>query len=164
MSSVNFQDLPDVLKSIRTRPLFVMRLAVQPLVLVGATPAVTRRIGVVSGGRFEGDRLAGEVMDGGSDWQSIRSDGGVGLDVRVVLKTSDDALIAMTYRGIRQGPADVIKRMESGQEVSPDSYYFRMAPTFETASSKYGWLNQILAIGAGHRLPDGPVYSVFEVL
>jgi hypothetical protein len=119
---------------------------------------------VVSGGTFEGDRLAGEVMDGGSDWQSIRSDGGVGLDVRVVLKTHDDALIAMTYRGIRQGPADVIKRMESGQEVPPESYYFRMAPTFETASSKYGWLNQILAIGAGHRLADGPVYSVFEVL
>jgi hypothetical protein len=82
----------------------------------------------------------------------------------VVLKADDDALIAMTYRGIRQGPADVIKRMEGGQEVPPDAYYFRIAPTFETASPKYGWLNQILAIGVGHRLPDGPVYSVFEVL
>jgi hypothetical protein len=164
MSNVDFQDLPEALKSIRTRPLFVMRLAVQPLVLVGATPGVTRRIGVVSGGTFKGDRLAGAVMDGGSDWQSIRSDGGVALDVRVVLKADDDALIAMTYRGIRQGPADVIKRMESGQEVPPDAYYFRIAPTFETASPKYGWLNQILAIGVGHRLPDGPVYSVFEVL
>jgi Protein of unknown function (DUF3237) len=125
---------------------------------------VTRRIGVVSGGAFQGERLSGDVMDGGSDWQSIRSDGGVGLDVRVVLKANDDALIAMTYRGIRQGPADVIKRMESGEAVSPESYYFRIAPTFETASPKYAWLNQIMAIGVGHRLPDGPVYSIFEVL
>jgi hypothetical protein len=35
---------------------------------------------------------------------------------------------------------------------------------FETASETYGWLNQIIAIGVGHRFPQGPVYSVFEVL
>jgi Protein of unknown function (DUF3237) len=39
-----------------------------------------------------------------------------------------------------------------------------MNPMFETSSAKYDWINRILAIGVGHRLPDGPVYSVFEIL
>jgi hypothetical protein len=35
---------------------------------------------------------------------------------------------------------------------------------FETAVAKYDWLNCIVAIGIGHGRPEGPVYSVFEVL
>jgi hypothetical protein len=80
------------------------------------------------------------------------------------MKTSDEALIAMTYRGVRYGPADVIKRIEHGEAVDPASYYFRINPMFETAAVNYDWLNRILAVGIGHRQPDGPVYSVFEVL
>jgi hypothetical protein len=70
----------------------------------------------------------------------------------------------MTYRGIRQGPPDVIARLEKGEPVDPASYYFRTAPLFETAASQYAWLNNVVAIGIGHRFPEGPVYSVFEVL
>jgi hypothetical protein len=164
MSKTRFDDLPEVLRNVRTRPLFVMHLNVRPLVVVGATPGVNRRIGLVPGGSFEGERLSGQVLDGGSDWQAIRSDGGTTLDVRLVLKTRDDAMIAMTYRGVRHGPADVISRMERGETVDPASYYFRITPMFETAARAYDWLNRILAVGIGHRPPDGPVYSVFEVL
>jgi hypothetical protein len=164
MSKTRFDDLPEVLRNVRTRPLFVMHLNVRPLVVVGATPGVNRRIGLVPGGSFEGERLSGQVLDGGSDWQAIRSDGSTTLDVRLVLKTHDDAMIAMTYRGVRHGPADVISRMERGETVDPASYYFRITPMFETAARAYDWLNRILAVGIGHRRPDGPVYSVFEVL
>jgi hypothetical protein len=80
------------------------------------------------------------------------------------LKTDDDALIGMTYRGIRQGPPDVIASLDRGESVDPADYYFRIAPLFETAAPAYAWLNGLVAIGTGHRLPDGPVYSVFEVL
>ncbi len=44
------------------------------------------------------------------------------------------------------------------------SYYFRIAPRFETGSDKYGWLNRSLAVGIGCRLPTGPVYDVYEIL
>ena len=68
----SFNDnLPDTLKSVRTQPLFVMRLDVRKLLIVGATPGAYRRIGVVPGGLFEGKRLSGEVLDGGSDWQTV---------------------------------------------------------------------------------------------
>jgi Protein of unknown function (DUF3237) len=52
-------------------------------------------------------------------WQNVRSDGSTTLDVRLVLKTTDDALIGMTYRGIRHGAPDVIARLERGETVDP---------------------------------------------
>jgi hypothetical protein len=104
------------------------------------------------------------VLDGGNDWQDLRGDRSTTLDVRLALKTNDGALIAMTYRGVRHGPADVLARIDKGEAVDPQSYYFRISPMFETASETYGWLNRIVAIGIGHRLAEGPVYSVFEVL
>ena len=157
-------DLPEVLQSVRTRPLFVMRLKVLPLQMVGATPGGVRRIGVVPGGSFAGERLSGTVLEGGSDWQTARGDGVLTLDVRLVLKTDDEALVTMTYRGLRHGPSDVLARIDKGEAVDPAGYYFRTNPLFETAAPKYDWLNRIVAIGLGHRLPGCPVYSVFEVL
>jgi hypothetical protein len=160
--------LPESLKTIRTRPLFVMRLNVRPLQVVGAAPGGFRRVGVVPGGVFEGERdgqrLAGEVLEGASDWQTVRSDGAVTLDVRAILKTHDGALIGMTYKGLRHGPSEVLAALDRGEEVDPARYYFRINPMFETAAPQYDWINRILAIGTGHRRADGPVYSVFEVL
>ena len=156
-------DLPEALKVVRTRPLFVMRLDVRKLQVVGGAPGGVRRVGVVFGGFFEGERLSGEVLDGGNDWQSVRRDGATTLDVRIVLRTKDGALIGMTYRGLRHGPPDVIERMEKGEVVEPASYYFRIAPFFETAAAPYEWLNRVVAVGIGHRMADGPVYSVFEI-
>ena len=156
--------LPDTLRELRTRPLFVVHLGVRPLQIVGATPGAYRRVGVVPSGVFEGERLSGRVLDGGADWQNVRSDGSTALDVRLVLETFDDALIGMTYRGIRHGAPDVIARVEKGEAVDPGDYYFRIAPLFETAATQYAWLNNVVAIGIGHRRADGPVYSIFEVL
>jgi hypothetical protein len=157
-------DLPEALRAVRTRPLFVMHLAVRKLQTLGATPGGSRRIGVIFGGSFQGERLSGEILDGGSDWQTVREDGATTLNVRLVLKTSDGASIGMTYLGLRHGPADVMQRIDAGETVDPDRYYFRIAPQFETASVEYGWINRVIGIGIGHRRPDGPVYSVFEVL
>jgi hypothetical protein len=117
--------------------------------------------GGVRGGR---DFLSGEVLDGGSDWQTVRTDGATTLNVRLVLKTEDEALIGMTYRAIRYGPPDVVARMENGEVVDPTSYYFRINPLFETSDANYDWLNRVVAVGIGHRQADGPIYSIFEVL
>ena len=155
--------LPDVLREVRTRPLFVMRLDVQPLQIIGATPGAYRRVSVVPSGVFEGEHLSGQVLDRGTDWQNVRSDGSTTLDVRLVLKTADDALIGMSYRGIRKGPPDVIARVEKGEAVNAAEYYFRIAPLFETAAPQYAWLNDV-AIGIGHRRADGPVYGIHAVL
>jgi hypothetical protein len=157
------ENLPETLKSLRTKPLFVLREHVPPLLVVGQTPNAFRRIGVVEGGSFEGDRLSGEVVSG-NDWQAVRTDSCIKLDVRLVLRTTDGALIVMTYQCLRAGPPSVIEKLDKGEAVDPASYYFRMSPLFETSAPKYDWMNRIIAVGIGHRLADGPIYSIFEVL
>jgi hypothetical protein len=149
---------------IRMGLLFTITLKVGKIETLGRTPLGERRIAVVDGGSFEGPKLRGTVIEGGSDWILTRTDGVLQLDVRLTLKTDDDQLIGMTYRGLRYGPRAVIDRLNRGEKVDPAEYYFRTAPVFETASEKYGWLNRIIAVGTGDRLPQGPVYSVFEVL
>ena len=156
--------LPEALKSVRTQPLFLMKLDINPYVIVGPTPGGYRRSIVITGGRFEGERVRGEVLEGGSDWQTIRGDGAIALEVKLNLKTDDDALISMSYRGLIHGPVDVMQRMAKGEAVDASSYYLRSQPLFETASTKYDWINRVVAIGVGHRRADGPVYNIFEVL
>jgi hypothetical protein len=65
MFNIRYDDLPETVKDVRTRPLFVMHLDVRPLMVVGPTPGANRRIAPVSGGSFAGERLSGQVMDGG---------------------------------------------------------------------------------------------------
>lgn len=116
-----------------------------------------------SGGSFEGERLSGEVVTG-NDWQDVRKDSCIKLEVGLVLKTTDGALIIMTYQCLRAGTPGVMEKLDRGEDVDPTSYYFRINPVFETSSRKYDWMNRILAVGIGHRPPDGPIYNIFEVL
>ncbi len=149
---------------IRTRHLFTLRLRVGGSQAIGVTPVGNRRIGLVEGGTFEGERLCGTVLPGGADWIIARSDGVMALDVRLALQTDDGALVGLTYRGLRHGPKDVMDRLVRGEAVDPAAYYFRTVGSLETASAKYDWLNRLWFVGTGQRPPEGPVYDVFEVL
>ena len=151
---------------IRTAHLFTLKLpspVMQPMRRhAGGQPA--RRLAWPAA-RSRASGLRGTLLPGGgADWIMVRPDGATTLDVRLVLETDDGALIGMTYRGLRHGPAEVIDKVNRGEPVDPGSYYFRTAVTFETAAPKYDWLNRTIAIGTGNRTPEGPVYDVFEVL
>ena len=121
-------------------------------------------MGVVPEGAFDGERLSGEVLEGGNDWQFVRADGAATLDVRLVLRTHDDALIAMSYKGIRHVAPEITAKMDRGEDVDPATYYFRINPVFETAAPQYDWINRVMGMGIGYRRPDDVVYSVFEIL
>src|SRR5688572_18823336 len=89
--------LPAEMTSLLLEPLFIFQIEVKPPSVIGQTPGYDRRIGEISGGRFEGEQLRGRILSGGSDWQSLRADGTVTLNVRLVMETDDKELIAMTY-------------------------------------------------------------------
>jgi hypothetical protein len=132
---------------------------------IGATPRGTRRFYPVVSGSFEGPRLRGEVLPDGGDWLLLRPDGVLEQDVRLTLKTDDGAFIYVRYAGMRHGPPEVMARLAQGEVVDPSEYYFRVAPVFETGAERYAWLNNILAVGVGERLPPNVVrYSVFQIL
>jgi hypothetical protein len=153
------------MKELRSRHLFTILIELHPILDLGATPAGQRRIVPVSGGRFTGERLRGEVLPhAGSDLLLTRSDGAFQQDVRLALQTHDSALILMTYRGIRHSSAEVANRIARGESVSPHEYYLRTAPFFETAAPAYAWLNRIVTVGVGERRPNGAAYDIFEIL
>ncbi len=149
---------------IKTKPLMSLKLQLGSMQPIGATPGGDRRVGTVAGGTFSGERLNGTVMEGGADWIIARPDGCLLLDVRLVLRTDDGALIGLTYRGLRHGPADIMAKVAAGEPVDPALYYFRTAILFETSSEKYGWLNRVFGIGTGSRTAAGPEYEIFELL
>jgi hypothetical protein len=150
---------------LKSRPLLTLSIALHPIQELGSTPAGERRIVPVSGGRFDGDRLAGEVLPhGGSDLLLTRADGSFQQDVRLTLRTHDGALILMTYRGVRHAAPEVSDRIARGEAVAPSEYYLRIASFFETASPAHAWLNRIVAVGMGERRPGGANYEVFEIL
>ncbi len=152
------------MQALRTVPLCTLTISVGKIQSLGAGPHGERRIAEVTGGQFEGPRMRGRILPGGADWILVRPDGVTQLDVRITLETDDNALIYLTYRGLRHGPQAVLDRLARGESVAPSEYYFRTAPVFETGAPAYAWLNGIIAVGVGHRLPSGPVYDVYEVL
>lgn len=148
---------------ITTEALLTLTLEVPPPTNYGETPYGRRIIAAVTGGSFQGPKLRGTVMPGGGDWLLLRRDGVLQLDVRLGLRTDDDQLIYMTYKGFRHGPQAVIDRLNRGENVDPSEYYFRATPYFETASARYSWLNGICCIATGSRQATGPTYHVFQV-
>ena len=150
---------------LESRPLFTLRLHLHPAQMIGATPLGERRIAPVSGGELVGDRLRGRVLPfAGADWLLQRRDGALQQDVRLTLETDDGALILMSYRGVRHASPEVSARLARGEEVSPDDYYLRTAPFFETAAERYAWLNLIVAIAKGRRTGGSVIYDVYEIL
>ena len=156
--------LPRELTTLRCQPLFVFQIEVKPPSIIGATPGHDRRVGEITGGRFEGERLRGTILSGGSDWQSLRADGATTLNVRLIMQTEDGALIGMTYLGVRHGPKEVLDRIARGEKVNASEYYMRATPYYETAAEKYGWLNRVVSVAYGHRVAGGAIYQVFEIL
>ncbi|PKR77855.1 DUF3237 domain-containing protein [Halalkalibacillus sediminis] len=143
--------------------LFDMELEVEAPHLPGKTPVGNRRVIRVSGGYFQGKELKGEVVPGGDDWITVREDGTIIQDVRILLKTDDGELIMMTYRGIRTGPKEVLERLDRNEKVDLDEYYFSTQPIFETSSEKYSWLNNRLFVSRGVRLEGKVNYSIYSV-
>lgn len=137
---------------------------------IGVSPFGDQRLGYISGGRFFGPRINGMILPGGGNWSRsgrLGDAASVGtFDARAVWRTDDGELIYLSYTGRNIIPDDV--RANFADPAVPDAdasrYYLRIAPVFETASAKYGWLNGVLAIGVGERTDFGVRHVIHEVL
>ncbi len=139
-------------------------VAFEDILDIGQIAAGRRRIAPVSGGTFEGERLKGVVLPGGADWVVNRADSVMLIDVRLALKTDDNAMIGLRYTGNFRASPEAMKRLNRGEVLKDDEYRLRIVPVFESGAEKYAWLNDLVCIGAGRRLPTGqPVYTIFEV-
>jgi hypothetical protein len=150
-----------------TRHLFDMIVELNPRLEIGAGPLGRRTLFGSAGGVFHGPQLRGEVLAGGGDWALYRPDGAMTLDVRLTLRTHDNALVQMTYSGrwitppeLRADLADPAKR----GHIDPARYYFRTNPLFETGAEQYRWLNDIVCVGSGYLVDGGVAYKIAKVV
>jgi len=110
-------------------------------------PAGTRVIVEASTGTFEGPRLKGTVSGPGGDWVTMRADGSMLLNVRLLLKTDDGADILMEYQGIG---------FDGGARITT-------APLFQTGAEQYAWLNSTVAVAKGASGGGSVTYDVYAV-
>ena len=130
--------------------LYELEATLDSTINLGETSLGNRLIHPVTGGSFEGPKIKGEILPMGADWALTFESGIKKLDVNIVLKTDDEALIYVTYNGF-------IYREQDG------SLYFRVTPIFETSSEKYAWLNHTIAVGIGRRIDGGVAYTVYAI-
>lgn len=120
-------------------------------VVVGQSESALTVVTVMSG-QFVGPAMRGRVLPvAGGDWVSVKSDGSMKLDVRLVLETDDNDLIYMTYQGV-------------GIAEQTGTLRLVTAPMFSTSSVKYDFLNRIQAVAVGKSQAGTVEYRVFKVL
>lgn len=100
-----------------------------------------------SGGWFKGPKLDAVVVQPAADWLRIMPAGNARLDVRLTLKTDDGQLIYVSYNGIISHSKDSFDRLMKGEVLTSKDFYFITAPTMQTASEKYAWVNHLQAVG-----------------
>lgn len=144
---------------------FRVRVLVGAPIEQGVWDGWRRRIIPILGGRVEGPRFSGEVLQGGADWQGIRSSDGVArLEAHYTLRHQDGTIVSVLNRGVRRGPPGVMARLAAGEVVDPASYYFRASPQFEVQPGPHQWLSENTFICAGKRWPDAVEIDIFRVL
>jgi hypothetical protein len=145
-------------------PIFRIEADVGEIQRFGNTPYGERRVIDITGGRVHGARLNGRILPCGTDRQIIRTDGVTDLVARYSIETDAGGLILVNSDGMRHGPPEVLAAIARGEQVSPDSYYFRAAMRFETADPACAWLNRIIGLATGTREQQRVLLEVYEVV
>jgi len=95
-----------------------------------------------------GPKIKGTMVSPGGDWLRPMPSGVLRLDVRASIRTDDGADIYVSYNGIIQHSKESAERLMKGEVLTDkDVPYFVTAPTFQTSSEKYAWLNGVQAVG-----------------
>ena len=141
-----------------------LQVHLDPILEMGAGRAGHRRIIPIVGGTVTGDRIQGEVMNLGADWQTIFESGLAELDTRYAIKTHDGAIIEVKNYGFRHGPKEVIQAIANGEAVDPSSYYMRTHARLETGDPRYDWVNKSLFVGTGARMENTVAVDIYQLV
>ncbi|MBI2687836.1 MAG: DUF3237 domain-containing protein [Acidobacteria bacterium] len=145
-------------------PLLTLRINTQTPIPAGPGPFGTRIVSNAVSGTFEGPRLRGKVLEGGGDWALSDGEGGLRLDVRLLLETDDGARIYVQYTGVLVMNEKTEQALQGHGDTEFADTYFMTQPRFETGDPRYRWLNRVVAIGEG-RIPAGAVeYIIYEAV
>ena len=135
----------------------------------GGEPGEGLHFAPITGGAFEGPRLAGRILSGGGDWW--KADGlTVKLDARYVIEASlsgglgEAAAIDVVNRGIWRTDEASFERMLAGEHVDERDLYYRTAFVFQTEHPELQWLTESQFIGYARPEPGLVIIRVFRLI
>ena len=148
---------------LKVEPVFYLHLQLSGPVDVGQTgPAGLRRIVSILGGSLQGPGLKGKIMPG-ADYQIVRADGLTEIDAHYVVQMESGDLLYVTNRGMRHAPAEVLRKLNAGEQVDQSQIYFRTVVSVETAAPALQWMTRTIFVCAGERQPNEAVIHVYRV-
>lgn len=122
-----------------------------------------RQIFPIVGGSIAGPLLSGRVVPGGADYALVRRDGSTAVTAHYILEADDGTPIYICNEGLFTADNAVIERVNAGEFVPPESYYFRAAPVFDAPEGPHVWLSDRLFISSCAFRPSDVTISVFVV-
>ena len=123
-----------------------------------------RRIVPLSGGKFTGPELNGELLPGSSgDWQIVLPDGTTLGGIRYTLRTDGGDLLYVQSRSVRHGTVEVLARLARGEDVDASEYTFRTSTQIETAAADLDWMNRGVFISVAGRQAAAVIYETYLV-
>lgn len=142
---------------------FTARIELAQPVERGEVADARRRFVPITGGLVAGPRFTGAVIPGGGDWQTIHRDGLTAVDAMYLLEAADGTIVGVRNAGVRVASREVTDRITRGEDVPPDSYYFRSAPAFDPPPGPHAWMREKVFVGRGIRRPDHVQIQFFIV-
>ena len=125
---------------------FEAQVEIAESIRIGRGPSEEVWFTPITGGVVTGPRLNGEVLPYGGDWSTTRPTG-TELEARYLLKADDGAVIDILNRGFWRADPEIEARVEAGEDLTEDQYYYRTQPVFQTDAEPHAWLTSTVFIG-----------------
>jgi hypothetical protein len=122
-----------------------------------------RRIIPITGGTVSGPKLNGRVVPGGADYELVRRDGSSAVEAHYALEADDGTPIYIVNKGLFVAPPVVLARVDAGETVSADEYYFRAAPVFDAPEGPHQWLSDRLFVATCRFTPSEVTIRIYVV-
>ncbi|MEQ1581327.1 MAG: DUF3237 family protein [Steroidobacteraceae bacterium] len=143
-------------------PMLELSVEVGKPVDFGEVAGQRRRYVPIVGGTVSGEYM-GTIIPGGADWQAVGPNGVIDLEARYGVLLDGEA-VEVRSTGLRSGSPEVLAKLATGAILPGSDYYFRTMVRFYTSSEKLAYLNNLMAIAVGERLPTHVRLSVYRVL
>lgn len=127
-------------------PFFRLIVGVERPVALDPSAMGPVRLVRITGGRLEG-QLAGRIVPGGTDWQTIAAEGMIQIEARYLLELDDGAIVELQSRGQR----------------APDAAGFWSPIWLRTVASAHLALNRSQYLGFGRKEGSEVLIDVYRL-
>ena len=150
----------------KLKHLYYIHVKVGEIMMAGNMAEGRHMVIPILEGRFEGDRVKGNVSHVGADWNYMRF--GIPMvshvSTRYVLHTDDDAYISLFTDGyMNMGIPGMITMLKN--KPDPLKTYFKQHLHYHTGDERYTWMNKELFMAIISPTPEQNIcYDAYQVI